>query len=228
MPGNYEIEVTKPAYSKGTNSVTVTPGNIIESNFALTGVPEPKFSAIFLDFGLELTEMSFTISNVGKGKLQYVINTSQDWISTNPSIGEATTETDIIKVIINRTGLHKNLMVENVKIVTPIGGNNKEYTISLYLNGVFDPYLKKHYKTVKIGTQAWMAENLIATTFNDGSAIPLVSGSPEWFALISPGYCWYGNDLLSYKDSYGALYNGYAVQTGKLCPSGWHVPTIDE
>jgi len=49
-----------------------------------------------------------------------------------------------------------------------------------------------------------------------------------WSVLATPGYCWYGNDEETYKSTYGALYNWYAVNTGKLCPQGWHVPTDAE
>lgn len=85
------------------------------------------------------------------------------------------------------------------------------------------------YTTVTIGSQRWMAENLKTTIFNDGTNIPLITNDNEWFNLItSPAYCWYDNDGVTYKTSYGAIYNGYAINTGKLCPVGWHVPTNAE
>ena len=84
------------------------------------------------------------------------------------------------------------------------------------------------YKTVKTGTQVWMAENLKTTRFNDGTDIPLVTDSTAWSSLSTPGYCWYNNDESKYKNPYGALYNGYTLSTGKLCPAGWHVPAKEE
>jgi len=80
------------------------------------------------------------------------------------------------------------------------------------------------YKTIKIGDQTWMAENLRTTKYNDGTDIPLVDAISSWVSLLTPGYCWYLNDEEEYKDIYGALYNWYAVNTSKLCPAGWHVP----
>lgn len=80
------------------------------------------------------------------------------------------------------------------------------------------------YTTVIIGTQAWLVENLKTTKYNDGAAIPLVTDTSAWGALTTPGYCWYNNDI-GYKTPYGALYNWYAVGTGKLAPAGWRVPT---
>jgi uncharacterized protein (TIGR02145 family) len=81
------------------------------------------------------------------------------------------------------------------------------------------------YKTVLIGTQVWMAENLKTTKYNDGTAIPLVTEDKVWEALTTPAYCWYNNDGKAYKNKYGALYNWYVVNTNRLCPKGWHVPT---
>jgi len=83
------------------------------------------------------------------------------------------------------------------------------------------------YQTIVIGSQVWLVENLKTTKYNDGTAIPLVTGNTEWISLTSPGYCWYENDI-TYKETYGSLYNWYAVNTGKLCPEGWHVPSDAE
>lgn len=84
------------------------------------------------------------------------------------------------------------------------------------------------YDWMGIGSQVWMAENLKTTKYNDGTSIPLVTGKSEWSNLTTPGYCWNDNDETTNKDTYGALYNWYTVNTDKLCPSGWHVPTDDE
>ena len=84
------------------------------------------------------------------------------------------------------------------------------------------------YQTIAIGTQTWMVANLKTTKYNNGTDIPPVTDNTEWINLESPGYCWYDNDEASYKDTYGALYNWYAVNTGMLCPDGWHVPTDSE
>lgn len=85
------------------------------------------------------------------------------------------------------------------------------------------------YKTVKIGNQVWTTENLRTTKFNDGTSIPHVTDQSAFGSLTSPGYCYYNNTTNSdiIKKS-GALYNGYAVNTNKLAPKGWHVPSNDE
>ena len=84
------------------------------------------------------------------------------------------------------------------------------------------------YKTIVIGTQTWMAENLKVTNYNDSNSIPLVMDNSEWVALRKDAFCWYNNSEDTYKKVYGALYNAYTVSEGKLCPAGWHVPSVTE
>ncbi len=83
------------------------------------------------------------------------------------------------------------------------------------------------YQTVKIGSLTWMSENLKTTKYNDGTDIPLVTDDKKW-QEYTPAYCWYNNDETQNKNKYGALYNWYAVNTDKLCPTGWHVPSNEE
>ncbi len=84
------------------------------------------------------------------------------------------------------------------------------------------------YHTVTIGTQVWMTENLRVSLCNDGTAIRLVSNSIQWSKLRTSAYCWFNNDKSGNKNIYGALYNGFSVDTRKLCPIGWHVPSDAE
>lgn len=80
------------------------------------------------------------------------------------------------------------------------------------------------YKTIMIGKQLWTAEDLRTTRFTDGTVIPQIEDSEKWMKIgEQPAMSWYENK----KDGkYGALYNGYAVERGYLCPKGWHVPTM--
>lgn len=72
-----------------------------------------------------------------------------------------------------------------------------------------------------------MAENLKATSFNDGHTITEIVNNNSWIEFTSAAYCWYNNDPGN-KNIYGALYNWFAVSTGRLCPQSWHVPSSDE
>jgi uncharacterized protein (TIGR02145 family) len=121
---------------------------------------------------------------------------------------------------------------EGVKYYVRAYATNSEGTvygeeINFLATGVIDTDGNK-YKTIKIGNQLWMAENLRVAHFKNGTIIPLVTDNTAWNALTTPGYCWYNNDEATNKATYGALYNWYTVNTGNLCPTGWHVPTDAE
>jgi len=111
-------------------------------------------------------------------------------------------------------------------------GSNEDFFI--------DPRDGNVYKTVQIGDQVWMAENLRSTIYSDGSPISLVEDASQWEAQNGSGaYCWYDNNP-SNQYTYGALYNFYAAMNGEqssdlnpsgvqgVCPSGWHLPSDKE
>jgi uncharacterized protein (TIGR02145 family) len=84
------------------------------------------------------------------------------------------------------------------------------------------------YKTVTIGTQVWMAENLKTTHYSDNTVIPLVTDNAAWAALLTPAYSFYANDEGTNKPLYGALYNWWAANSDNICPTGWHAPAESE
>jgi uncharacterized protein (TIGR02145 family) len=106
------------------------------------------------------------------------------------------------------------------------------------INFTTDPLISdvegRTYGTANIGTQVWLTKNLETTKYNDGKPNPLVEGFSEWRLLTSQGYyvfSWsrlpteYDEDRDEWSET---LYNWHSVNTGKLCPAGWHVPTYEE
>ena len=84
------------------------------------------------------------------------------------------------------------------------------------------------YGTVLIGNQVWMSENLKVTKYKDGTAIPTGHSNSVWSNLSSGAYAVYDDDDVN-TDTYGFLYNWYAVDDSRIiAPDGWHVPTDDE
>lgn len=84
------------------------------------------------------------------------------------------------------------------------------------------------YKTVAIGTQIWMAENLKTTHYRKGEIIPGITDDTQWSNLTSDAFCNYNNNAKNAK-KYGLLYNWYAAADSlNICPAGWHVPTVNE
>ena len=95
------------------------------------------------------------------------------------------------------------------------------------------------YDVIQVGDQIWMAQNLRATRYADGTLIPHITDTDAWAALgdndTDKAYCFYNNDE---SLGYGALYTFAAVVNGTpqtgwnrvqgVCPEGWHVPSSDE
>jgi uncharacterized protein (TIGR02145 family) len=89
----------------------------------------------------------------------------------------------------------------------------------------------KVYKTVVIGNQTWMAENLNVSTFRNGDSITEIKRADGWVETgrnDKPAWCYYDNDP---KNGlvYGKLYNWYAINDSRgITPEGWHIPTKEE
>ena len=126
-----------------------------------------------------------------------------------------------------------SLMMSSCKKDEPNDATNGKTT------AVFNPGLKygtmtdqdgNVYKTITIGTQTWMAENLRTTKYRDGTEIPNVTGNSDWVALTTGANC--TNNYIPEADpsvTYGRLYNWYAVSDShNIAPTGWHVPTVAE
>jgi uncharacterized protein (TIGR02145 family) len=229
-PGPYEIKASKYGYDSIIKNIEVISAETNQIAISLNGIPVPKPSVSFLDFGIDSTSLRFTISNLGKGKFSYVIYTSQDWITVSPLTGNITDSLKI-KVTINRSGLSENIYNETITIFTavnqvPLPG----IVIPVTLNGVRD-HDGNYYKVVRIGSQIWMAENL-----NVGTVIP-IDKSPDKNGIIEK-YCY--ADLKTNCDIYGGLYRwdemmqytpadtGLISTTQGICPVGWHIPSQKE
>jgi uncharacterized protein (TIGR02145 family) len=229
IPGSYEIKASKFPYGTTTKTAEIIPAKIQELNFALNAVPVPDFSEKYLDFGLDSTSLVFIISNKGVGEMAYVISTSQDWITVNPSMGTVTDEADSITVTINKTGLSDNRYNEKIKIISIVGEEVAQNTVEVYLNGVMDIDVN-YYPVVRIGTQVWMAENLRTGVRKD----PIIDNQTD--NGIIEIYCSFG----SCDTRYGGHYlwdemmqynppdNRIIGETQGVCPVGWHIPTEKE
>lgn len=236
-----------------TNNTTVvinppSPGNAVIGVYDMSGRQIAQIKSY-----MDNSTQEFRISNVNKGFYFVSVKASNYQLSgkivSNRNSGG---QTSIEKINSNLTFDVKELKstkgIQNEGIIvmsympgdrlkfTAITDNNrstltdipdKSKTISFELLSIVDRD-SNNYHTVEMGEQVWMEENLKTTKYKDGTSIPLVSDNTTWSNLTTPSYAWYDHNKDSYKDPYGALYNGYTVGTGKICPTGWHIPTVDE
>jgi len=126
------------------------------------------------------------------------------------------------------TGLSQNTTYYVKAYATNSGGTGYGNTISFTtLPGnptTVTDYDGNTYKTVTIGTQVWMAENLKVMHYRDGSAITYEPDNTAWVNLTTGARCSYDN--LPLNLTFGMLYNWYAVHDIRnIAPAGWHVPT---
>ncbi|MCC6541967.1 MAG: T9SS type A sorting domain-containing protein [Flavobacteriales bacterium] len=86
------------------------------------------------------------------------------------------------------------------------------------------------YRTVQIGDQVWMAENLMTSHYTNGDEIPTIPAAGNlWNSTFTGASCWLNDDSATYACPYGKLYNWYAADDSRnVCPTGWHVPSITE
>jgi uncharacterized protein (TIGR02145 family) len=102
-----------------------------------------------------------------------------------------------------------------------------EEDVEKYINKILHE-TRKEFKSVKIGSQTWMSENLNIDVFRNGDKIPEVKTLTAWQAASSkkePAWCYYNFDNNN-GIKYGKLYNWYAVNDPRgLAPEGWHIPS---
>ncbi len=108
------------------------------------------------------------------------------------------------------------------------------------LQGVVSDFEGNVYKTVKIGTQIWMAENLRSTYYADGTPISSGAGLGDITGDNTSKYYFWYNDDIQHASEWGALYTWAAAMNGEtssaanpsgvqgVCPNGWHVPSDAE
>jgi uncharacterized protein (TIGR02145 family) len=157
-----------------------------------------------------------------------------DQIEYVPNVNSHTDINFYLRTLLPNTTYHYRTKAESKQGI--VYGDDVSFT-TLDNQIVFNPKLNygslkdidgNIYKTIQIGPQTWMAENLKATKYNDGSPITFVGPTDMWFVTGKAEYCWFANSDIRFRNTYGALYNWYAVNSLKLCPVGWHVPEDSE
>ena len=205
-PDGFSVRCVRDPLSLPT--LTTTAASLITTTTATTG------GNIMYDGGAPITARGVCWSTSANPTIADSI--------TNDGTGTGTFTSDLTGLTANTTYNVRAYATNSMGTMygTVVSFNTAEATITDIDGNV--------YHSVTIGNQTWMVENLKTTHYNDSTAIPFITDNTAWGNLTTPGYCWYNNDSVTYKNMYGALYNWYAVNTGKLAPKGWHVASNDE
>jgi len=184
----------------------------------------------------KMTQSSITcgVNLISKGS-DYVKEFGVCWgILPSPTIADNKKSPDIfLSDLVTITGLSSNttyyVRAYATNDVGTAYGNEISFTLWLNVSDLnITDVVGYPYKTVKIGMQTWMAENLMTTRYNNGDEIPNITDRFDWQDLTTGAYCNYDNVQDNFT-IYGRLYNFYSVvDPRKLCPNGWHVPTATE
>jgi uncharacterized protein (TIGR02145 family) len=109
--------------------------------------------------------------------------------------------------------------------------SNSNLIINGSSNSVSNSTNSSSIKSVKIGNQTWMTENLNVDRFRNGDLIPEAKTDEEWKNAgenKQPAWCYYNNDPKNGL-KYGKLYNYYVISDSRgISPLGCHIPSENE
>jgi len=205
-----------------------------EKSFLTIG--EEPIIDVILDYQ-DLTTNSVVLSGViAPGELSttvtYEVGLTTSYGTSVEADESPLTEKDTVSVTI--TGLTPNTLYHYRIVAANDLGTvySADSTFTTVITGIQSTVTDSEgniYNTIGIGYQEWMTGNLKSVVYRNGTdSIPLAESDSLWGTMTTPAYCWYAGDSAANYDPYGALYNWYAVNTGNLCPAGWHVPTNDD
>lgn len=180
----------------------------VESKWVLKEAGEAESRGIFVPFKLDSVKQPFGFDDIQAADLTSWNNSRSDpqFVLLNDAIASFLSTRETVSS-------------EFTKQKPPAKATKEKVDPSLVDIG------GKEYKTVKIGSQIWMAENLNVSCYKNGDRIPQVKDPQKWSGLTEGAWCYYQNNTNNEK-VYGKLYNWYAVNDPRgLAPDGWHVPS---
>jgi len=201
------------------------------SNYTISGIQE-LISVPYALYANKAGELAGELPEVDPQLMSSVASkiTAEDTVNWNNKL-DGFTETQTLEDVAS-LGNSVNAQLKDVAQPT----DENDAATKIYVDKLMNSLLSKGiivkdidgniYSTVRIGSQIWMAENLKVTHLSDGTAIPLVTDQEDWSSLAEMGYCWFNNDSASNFKEFGALYNWHSVETERVCPTGWRVPTL--
>jgi uncharacterized protein (TIGR02145 family) len=193
-----------------------------------------------LNNGTAASNVSFVISyeggNGGPYSSQSISSTSVVGLTTNLQAGSFATGNGSLTFTVSGTPSSIGNALFSLTIAGQVCSISMVVQAQPQTIGIPGPNItdaeNNTYKTVTIGTQQWMAENLKVTKYNDGTDIPNITDNTLWQNNTTGAWAYYNDDLAN-NAKYGKLFNWYAVSpttngSKNVCPSGWHIPTDAE
>jgi uncharacterized protein (TIGR02145 family) len=160
----------------------------------------------------------------------YYLYFSKKALSNPTNISIKPTKAEIMKI--------SNLVDERVetqldklnKILPTVGGVSNVVFKPGATYGTMTDLNGNTYKTITIGTQTWMAENLRTTKYRNSESISIVNIGVEWGFREKEALCSHMNTMDKNKIATdGLLYNAYAIKDSRnIAPQGWRVPTVED
>jgi len=219
------LEAGKTYYLRAyaTNEVGTSYGQTISFQTSGATTSVTTFDATNVEFANATLNGSVTTDN-SQTAISFIYGENENNLNQSISVNSSTTYGAIATI----SGLNKSTVYYfAIKAVNNCGTTIGETKSFKTFEGSASDIDGNVYKTVKIGDQVWMTENLRVTHYSDGSEIPNVTEGHTWANLTSGAWCDYNNDATLGK-VYGHLYNWFTVDTKKLAPQGWHVPSYEE
>jgi uncharacterized protein (TIGR02145 family) len=219
-PGMYKLEITKDGYYPQSETFEITRGESLQKNYSLTAkTGKLQFTVQPLNAKVTLIRNGQTVKTWnGMQYLKDLPVGSYTLKATAP--GHAVSE-KLVTIGENQTAaLDLQLRKQTTNTLSGETGHGATGTMTDIDGNV--------YKTIKIGNQVWMAENLKVTRYRNGDPIPSATSKSQWKNLRSGAYCAYNNNNGNVS-TYGLLYNWYAIDDSRnIAPEGWHMPTDEE
>lgn len=131
-PGVYTLSIRKEGYNPSSITASVKGGETTPIHITLGRIPASlKSDKTILDFGDNISQLSFSIVNTGYTNLEYTVETGQcTWLSTEPksgTIGYGKTTTIIVKI--DRTKLPEGDNEANIVVHSSSGDGNVEIKV---------------------------------------------------------------------------------------------------
>ena len=242
MDGKVGIGTTSPSSNLHVQGLS-------RGNFGQLVLSSPPEGSIELSFYEANAYRAFLWWNASNNKFTIQNNTTGN-LNLNPYGGDVgigtTTPSEQLEVngnlkVSGRITTEDNKIVADREYIKNIVDGMSEILIDNGFNGFVSDFDGNIYKTIVIGTQTWMAENLKSVHYTDGSPIKIVSNRDDW-KLIGPNEMavYINTEYDDHFNIYGALYNWAGAMKGSessdelpsgiqgVCPDGWHIPSDKE